>query len=89
MLPRPPFKKAKDKILGKKYELDLVFTDSKMMLRLNKTYRHKNETADVLSFSLSPQLGQIFINKKFTKNKKKLWALYLHGLAHLKGLHHG
>lgn len=83
------FKKAKEKVLGKKYELDLVLASSKMMISLNKTYRQKNKTADILSFALSPNLGQIFINKKFIKRKKELWALYIHGLSHLKGLHHG
>lgn len=89
MEPRGRFKKAKEKILGKRYELDLVFADLKMMRNLNKTYRRKNKVANVLSFALSSKLGQIFINKEFMKNKEQLWTLYLHGLLHLKGLHHG
>ncbi|HBT81503.1 hypothetical protein A2757_02815 [Candidatus Giovannonibacteria bacterium RIFCSPHIGHO2_01_FULL_48_47] len=89
MPPRQHFKKAKDKILGKKYELDLVFADSKTMLRLNKTYRRKNKAADVLAFALSPKLGQIFLNRELARKKERLWTLYLHGLLHLKGFRHG
>ena len=38
-LPSLPFVQIKNKILGKKYELDLVFVNEKKIHALNKTYR--------------------------------------------------
>lgn len=83
------FKKLKDKILGKRYELDLIFADAKTMRNLNKIYRRKNKTADVLAFGLLPGLGQIFLNRALAGRKKHFFFLYLHGLLHLKGFKHG
>ena len=90
MLARGRFKKFKEKVLGKRYELDLVFVDSKTMKKLNKTYRHKNKDTNVLAFALSPGVGQIFLNPVFIKKERgRPLALYIHGLLHLKGYNHG
>jgi rRNA maturation RNase YbeY len=90
MLPASRFKKAKEKVFGKKYELDLVFTDTKMMKRLNRKYRKKNKDSNVLAFRLSPEVGQIFLNPKYIKKRgEDLFALYVHGLLHLKVYNHG
>jgi len=87
---RGRFKKAKERVLGKKYELDVIFIDSKTMRNLNKKYRHKNKDTNVLAFALSTAVGQIFLNPIFIKKEKgNIFSLYLHGLLHLAGYSHG
>lgn len=95
---RSVFKKIKEIILGKKYELSLVFIDSKEAKRLNKQYRNKTYTPNVLSFPLTKNSGEIFIDPitakkealKFGRNEKNhVTALFIHALLHLKGYRHG
>ncbi len=89
--------KIKEEILGREYELSLVFAESGKMRELNMLYRKKNEPTDILSFPLSPASGEIFIcpeeaEKEAPKFKRppKNFALFLfiHGLLHLKGMEH-
>ena len=87
-LPRLPFSRAKEMILGKNYELSLVFIGNQLAKKLNKTYRNKNSPADVLSFALDKNLGEIFINLAKAKTNIKLVLLLIHGLLHLKGGRH-
>ena len=97
-LPSLPFHQIKENILGKKYELSLVFIGEKKSKELNKKWRDKNKPANVLSFSLSSNTGEIFISpqkakkefEKFDMNFKNfLLYLFIHGLLHLKGMEHG
>ena len=90
--------KIKDAVLGKKYELSVVFIGDKLSRKINKEYRHKDKSANVLSFPLSDNDGEIFINvakarsesKKFDMNHIKFVTyLFIHGILHLKGLKHG
>jgi probable rRNA maturation factor len=87
-LPSLPFTKIKDKVLGKEYELSLVFCADKLSKRLNKTYRKKDYPTNVLSFSISKNSGEIFINLRRLKGFS-VGYLFIHGLFHLKGLDHG
>lgn len=93
-----PFSVIKDKVLGKKYELSLTFVGDARMRTLNRTYRNKDATTDILSFPLSQNSGEIFISikeaakrsKQFTmKPHDHLLFLFIHGLLHLKGFEHG
>lgn len=93
-----PFAAMKDAVLGKSYELSLVFVSRAEMRRLNRLYRGKDASTDTLSFPLSKTSGEIFMNieearkeaKKFGRNPKNFLAfLFIHGLAHLKGMRHG
>ena len=97
-LPRLPFASMKDAVLGKKYELSVVFVSRATMRNLNRTYREKDRATDILSFLLSDSAGEIFINLEEAKKESKkfdrdfenfLGFLFIHGLVHLKGMTHG
>jgi len=87
-LPSLPFDQIKNKILGEKYELSLVFCANDLSRRLNRTYRQKDYATNVLSFSISKHSGEIFINLRKLKGFS-VGNLFIHGLFHLKGLDHG
>ncbi len=96
--PRLPFVDIKNHILGEKYELSLVFIGEKKSSNLNRIYRGKNKTANVLSFPLSKREGEIFIclekAKREAPNFEESFTnfvgfLFIHGLLHLKGMQHG
>ena len=80
--------RIKNQVLGEKFDLSVVFAADALMRKLNKTYRKKQEAADVLSFTLSKTMGEIFINKKF-KGKDYADYLFIHSLLHLKEFKHG
>ena len=98
----PKFKKKtwdkmRQKVLGKNYELSLVFIGDKKSKKLNTDFRGKKKIANVLSFPIDKNFGEIFINfpnakkecKKFERNTENfIDFLFIHGLAHLKGHDH-
>lgn len=95
---RMSYERMKDAMLGKKYELSLVFVGEKRAKQLNHAYRKKSYTPNVLSFPLSKTCGEIFIcphvvrreAKDFGMSERNFTAyLFLHALLHLKGLSHG
>lgn len=97
-LPRLPFVSIKESILGVKYDLELIFVTGKEQLKINKFYRNKDTTTNILSFPLSKTSGQIFIDPKKANLEKKefdmsytqfIKYLFIHGLLHLKGFDHG
>lgn len=68
------------------------------MKKLNKTYRKKDKSTNVLSFGLDKMRGEIVFDIQLIKKeapkrgltfKQWLWKLYLHALLHLKGHRHG
>ena len=92
------FRSMKDDVLGKEYELSLVFVGEKLGRTLNFQYRQKDYATDILSFPVSKNFGEIFICPKALILKAKefgrtpsnyLRFLFIHGLFHLKGLDHG
>ena len=91
------YRKIKEVVLGKKFELSLVFVSVILAKKLNRKFRGKNKPANVLSFPLEKNAGEIFINldtkkeaKKFgLTHKKYVDFLLIHGALHLKGLDHG
>ncbi|MEI6843468.1 MAG: rRNA maturation RNase YbeY [bacterium] len=97
-LPRVPFALIKEKALGKKYSLSLVFVGEKQSQNINNTYRGKNNPTNILSFEYDKNEGEIFIclakakqdAKKFDREFDNFIAfLFIHGLVHLKGMEHG
>lgn len=80
--------KLKNKILGENYDLSFSYAGKDEMRRLNKLYRKKDYPANVLSFPLSKNEGEILINKNY-RDKKYVDYLFVHSLLHLAGLKHG
>lgn len=97
-LPNIPFEQLANSVLGKKYELSVVFIGNKRSRDLNKKYKNKDKATNILSFPLSKTDGEIFINlnlsysqaAKFKRSKTNFIAfLFIHGMFHLKGFEHG
>lgn len=97
-LPRLPFLEMKEAVLGKRYELSLVFIGEKRSRDLTLNYRHKDKVSNVLSFPIDENSGEIFITPKQaarqakdfeTTTNKHIGYLFIHGLLHLSGLDHG
>lgn len=91
------FEEIKNTILGKKYELSLVFVNNHQSKKLNQKNRKKDKPANVLSFPIEDNFGEIFIDLQTKKEaekfemgyKKYLTFLFIHGCLHLKGYDHG
>ena len=78
--------------------MSLVFVGVKRSRKLNMAYRGKDKATDILSFPISNNEGEIFINPDSLKVKARLhnrneknyfYFLFIHGLVHLKGFAHG
>ncbi len=98
LYPEAPYEAMKLAVLGKKYELSLVFVGPTKAAALNEAYRKKTYVPNVLSFPLSDEAGEIIIcpsvavreAASFNLSKDGYIAyLFIHGLLHLKGLDHG
>ena len=97
--PRHKYVDMADSILGKRYELSLVFVGKTRAATLNKTYRNKTYSPNVLSFPLDNKTGEIFICPQvaaaearrhgFDKTSNYIAFLFIHGCLHLKGYDHG
>ena len=97
-IPAIPFSEIAKDIVGPKYELTLSFVGDKRSTALNIAHRGKSYTPNVLSFPLSPVMGEIYINPKEAKKQAPSFELsyrgmcgllFIHALLHLKGYAHG
>jgi probable rRNA maturation factor len=95
--PKGPYRQIKDDILGRTYTLSLVFVGEQRARTLNRTHRKKTYTPNVLSFSLSPHEGEVFICPAVARREAPAFGmsyrayvafLLIHGLLHLKGYRH-
>jgi rRNA maturation RNase YbeY len=97
-LPRVPFLRMKDAVLGPDYELSLVFVGDEESRDISIKTKNKDYIPNVLSFPLGPDAGEVFINPleaarqapDFDRTPSNMIAfLYIHALCHLKGMDHG
>jgi len=96
--PRHTYADMAEAILGKRYELSLVFVGKTRAASLNQQYRNKSYSPNVLSFPLDAQTGEIFICPQVATREAAKYNLsprgyvgylFIHGCLHLKGLDHG
>ncbi len=96
--PRHSYAAMADTILGKRYGLSLVFIGKTRAAMLNKQYRNKTYSPNVLSFPLDQKTGEIFICPQVAATEAAKYNLsprgyvgflFIHGCLHLKGLDHG
>jgi len=83
--------------VGRDKELSIVLVKGAEIKNLNKKYRKKNQTTDVLSFEGDKELGEIVICPEEVKKnaekigstfKKELIFVLIHGILHLSGYDH-
>lgn len=93
-----PYEKIANAVLGKNFELSLVVCGDSLARRMNREYRRKNYRPNVLSFPLTKNEGEIFLNVRTAARearrfkvplRDRLAFLFVHGCFHLKGLQHG
>ncbi|OIO30820.1 rRNA maturation RNase YbeY [Candidatus Nomurabacteria bacterium CG1_02_43_90] len=96
-LPRLPFAKMTEAILGADYECSFVIVSSRKSRELNRVHRGKDNATNILSFPLEKNVGEIFLDLKKARAEAPLFGrsytnfigfLFIHGLFHLKGLDH-
>lgn len=85
--PKNSWKKVSEKILGKKFKISIVLAENNFMRDLNKKWRKKDKIASTLSFPLSKNEGEIFLN--INGKPAEITKLLVHSLLHLKGCSHG
>ena len=97
-LPDLPFLAIKRAALGDTYDLSLVIVGDARSRSLNKRYRGKSYTPNVLSFPLDQKSGEIFLNLRQAKREHRgrgesyayfVALLFVHATLHLKGMRHG
>ncbi|HIZ88758.1 MAG: rRNA maturation RNase YbeY [Mucispirillum sp.] len=81
------------------YEISLLLTDDETIRQLNKEYRNKDKSTDVLSFPMEDEimLGDIAISVDTASRQaeeaeinldRETAFLFIHGLLHLLGYDH-
>lgn len=95
---RARFLRIKNKTAGKAFSVSLVFAPPAEMRRLNRVYRNKSYTPNVLAFRLEKNCGEIFVCPSVAAREARAEGvsiaarvayLVIHGLLHLKGCVHG
>lgn len=93
-----PFVDVKNEILGKEYELSLVFPHKKNSIELHQTWKKKEGLVNTLSFPLDKNSGEIIITLSQARKEAPKYGhryhehvlfLFIHSCLHLKGMTHG
>lgn len=96
--PNHPYEEIKNRVLGKRYRLSLVFIGPDRARSLNQQNRGKSYIPNVLSFPLAEAAGEIYLCPTIAYREASRFDLslegyvaylFIHGLLHLKGLEHG
>lgn len=97
-VPAVSFEAIARSVLGRHYELSLVLCGDSLARKINRAYRKKTYAANVLSFPLGKNEGEIFLNIEAARREAKrfkvtprarLILLFVHACLHLKGFRHG
>lgn len=92
-----PFENLARATLPRGYQLSLVICGDALAQKMNKEYRKKTYKPNVLSFPLSKNEGEIFLNvRKAAREargmgisaKARIAHLFVHGCFHLAGHDH-
>lgn len=97
-IPILPFLNVKEAILGKEYELSLMFPILKESEQLHLQWKNKTGPVNTLSFPYDEESGEIIITLSKARTEAKnynrsyhehLLFLFIHSCLHLKGFDHG
>lgn len=97
-IPHVPFDRIAHETVGADYHLSLVLCADTLARRINRSYRQKSYSPNVLSFNLSKNEGEIFLNVRKAEREAKSAGttarartalLFVHGCLHLAGYRHG
>lgn len=97
-LPRVPFARLHKEIMGSDYSLDITFIGTKQSEQMHIDWKNKDGAANILSFPLDEQTGEIYLSIAAARREYKnfnlsyegyLTFLIIHGMLHLKGMTHG
>lgn len=85
-------------ILGTRYDCSLVIVGDRRARTLNRTRRGRDAPANVLTFPITNQHGEVFINVRRVEREAHTFGLskeghaqylFIHACLHLKGYAHG
>jgi len=68
-------------------EINVIVVGEKKIKDINKKFLRRDRVTDVISFDLG-EIVEIYICKKFLKNKKDFLKLLFHGVLHILGFDH-
>ena len=78
-IPRVAFDRIARAILGAHYQLSLVVCGDALATRMNIKHRGKNYSPNVLSFPLSKNDGEIFLNLRVAVREAKRFDVSVNG----------
>lgn len=96
-LPLLPFQEIARDVLGSSYTLSILVCGDTLARKLNREYRQKTYSPNVLSFTLSHIEGEIMLNVRKAERearharislRSRLGLLFVHACYHLKGHDH-